>query len=240
MKRRALITGVAGGVGRALASAFRSEAWDVVGTDVFEPDDDLNLAEFVLADLSDPDETTRTIMRLAGRELDALVNNAATQPKGTVLTTTADEWDRTFAVNVRAAYLAVQASHEALRERQGAVVNVASVHAVATSPGRAAYVASKGALVALTRAAALELAPDGIRVNAVLPGAVDTPMLHEGLAMVGGGVDEIASRIALLRVAEPADVAEAVVFLADGRRSRHVTGQGLVVDGGALARLSTE
>src|SRR5262245_56418043 len=98
-----------------------------------------------------------------------------------LIETLPEEWDHIMATNVRAAYLLSSRLHPLLKAAKGGIVNVASVHAVATSPGMAAYAASKGALVSLTRAMALEFAADGIRVNAVLPGAVDTPMLAEGL-----------------------------------------------------------
>src|SRR3970040_406688 len=91
------------------------------------------------------------------------------------------EWDAVMASNLRSAYLMARHAHPLLRITRGAIVNVSSVHAIATSVDVAAYAASKGGLVALTRAMAIEFAPDGIRVNAVLPGAVDTPMLRAGL-----------------------------------------------------------
>ena len=132
-----------------------------------------------------------------------------------------------------------------LRRSRGAVVNVASVHAFATSAGAAPYAASKGAIVALTRAAALEWAPD-VRVNAVAPGAVDTGMLRQGVQRwappeaVDAELERLAARIPLGRIGRPEEIAEAILFLADGRRSSFITGQVLVADGGALARLSTE
>ena len=111
----------------------------------------------------------------------------------------------------------------------------------------AAYAASKGALLALTRALAIELAPDSIRVNAVLPGAVDTPMLRSGLTrghLQGANVQELMQdlgrRTVMGRVGRPEEIAQAILFLADGDRSSFMTGQTLVVDGGATARLSTE
>jgi glucose 1-dehydrogenase len=125
-------------------------------------------------------------------------------------------------------------------------VNVSSVHAVATSPNVTAYAASKGALLALTRAAAIEMAPFGVRVNAVLPGAVDTPMLRAGVlredpdADVEVALKQLAERTPLRLVGDPSDIAEGILFLADGGRSRFVTGQVLVIDGGATACLSTE
>jgi len=124
---------------------------------------------------------------------------------------------------------------------------VSSVHAVATSVDIAAYAASKGASMALTRAMALEFARDGIRVNAILPGAVDTQMLRDGLGrrhVQGGGIEarleDLGRRTVMGRVGEPEEIARTILFLADGEQSPFTTGQSLIVDGGATARLSTE
>jgi glucose 1-dehydrogenase len=116
---------------------------------------------------------------------------------------------------------------------------------VATSRGAAAYATSKAALVGLTRAAAIELAASRIRVNAVLPGAVDTPMLTAGFRRADpddetAGRSALESRTPLARVAQPGEIAQAILFLADARRSSFMTGQTMIVDGGATARLSTE
>lgn len=128
--------------------------------------------------------------------------------------------------------------------RPGAsIINISSIHARATSAGLAAYVASKGALSALTRATALELGARGIRVNAVLPGAIDTPMLRNALARNRPLDDAWNSLIAgapLGRVGAPSDVAHLVAFLADSEVSGNITGQEFVCDGGVLARLATE
>jgi len=152
-----------------------------------------------------------------------------------------------MATNAAAPFVAIREAIPYLRKAQGAVVNVASVHALATSAGIAAYAASKGALVALTRSAALELGPDGVRVNAVIPGAIDTKMLRgdAGRALDGAGgseegLAEIAARTPLGRIGRPEEIAQAVLFLADGERSSFVTGQTLVADGGVLARLASE
>jgi NAD(P)-dependent dehydrogenase (short-subunit alcohol dehydrogenase family) len=134
-----------------------------------------------------------------------------------------------------------------MHKQGGAIVNVSSVHAVATSANIAAYAASKGALLALTRALAIELAPDNIRVNAVLPGAVDTPMLHAGLSRghVAGAdlpalMQALSKRTVMGRIGQPTEIGQTILFLADSERSSFMTGQALVVDGGATARLSTE
>ncbi|MDO8755759.1 MAG: SDR family oxidoreductase, partial [Anaerolineales bacterium] len=132
-------------------------------------------------------------------------------------------------------------------DKGGAVVNVSSVHAVQTSANIAAYAASKGGLLALTRAMAIEFAPDHIRVNAILPGAVDTPMLRAGLGRghLGQGdmqerLDNLARRTVIGRVGRPEEIAHAIYFLADHEQSSFMTGQSMIVDGGATARLSTE
>jgi NAD(P)-dependent dehydrogenase (short-subunit alcohol dehydrogenase family) len=176
--------------------------------------------------------------------LDALVNCAAVQPIGSTLEQGSEVWRATMATNVESVAIMVQATLPELQRGRGSVVNIASVHAMATSGDIGVYAASKGAVVALTRALALELAPRGIRVNAVLPGAVDTEMLREGLGRSSTGVDHamqaLAERTVLGRIGEPWEIASAVRFLADPEMSSFITGSSLVVDGGALARLSTE
>ncbi len=114
--------------------------------------------------------------------LDALVNNAALQIAKPLLETSVEEWDAVMASNLRSVFLGIKLAHPLFKAAGGgAIVNVSSVHAVATSANIAAYAASKGGLLALTRAMAIEFAPDNIRCNAILPGAVDTPMLRAGL-----------------------------------------------------------
>jgi NAD(P)-dependent dehydrogenase (short-subunit alcohol dehydrogenase family) len=149
-----------------------------------------------------------------------------------------------MAVNLRAAFLGTRYLVPLMTEGDAAIVNISSVHAVATSAGMAAYVSSKGGLLAFTRAAAIELADRGIRVNAVLPGAFDTPMLEAGLKRSKMGSvaarKNLEDRTPLKAVARPQAIAGAVAFLLDEHQSSFVTGQTLVVDGGVLARLSSE
>lgn len=240
MARRVIVTGVAGGLGRAIAECFRQEGWEVAGTDRREPDHRVQLDAFVEADLLDTGATNAAIERLGQDGIDALVNNAAIQPLGSLTESSAEDWQEALKINVQGPATTIRAAHGLLRQRGGSVVNVASVHALATSPGRAAYVTSKGALMSLTRAAALELADEGIRVNAVLPGAVDTEMLRQSLRGEDSAITEVAASTPLGRIAQPREIAEAVLFLADDQRSSFVTGHGLVADGGVLARLASE
>lgn len=249
MNRVALVTGAAGGIGRATVQVFAGAGWHVVGVDRQAETDVPGLAQFIQADISDP-QAQRTIFdRLAASEgrLDALVNNAAVQICKPLLETTPDEWDQVMSNNLRSVFLGVQLAYPLLRQQKGAIVNVSSVHALATSCNIAAYAASKGALLALTRAMALEFGPDGVRVNAILPGAVDTRMLRAGLDrghLAGEDMEDLirglGSKHVMGRVGRPEEIGRAILFLADSEQSSFMTGQALVVDGGATARLSTE
>lgn len=240
------ITGVAGGIGAATAAAFHEAGWSVAGVDLVDPTASTPMVGFTKIDLREAgagDDLGAFFAVLPG--LDALVNAAAIQGVDTIEATSVAAWDAVMDANARGTFLAMQAAYPYLRRSHGAVVNVASVHAVATSAAAAPYAASKGAIMAMTRAAAIEWAPD-VRVNAVAPGAVDTPMLRLGVQRwaspegVDGALAALAARIPLGRIGRPEEIAQAILFLADGRRSSFITGQGVVADGGALAKLSTE
>jgi len=249
-QKTVLITGAAGGIGRATVSLFTQKGWRVIGVDRSEfgagfPESGL----FVQSDISRP-EAMEVIFEKAHQftdSLDALVNNAAVQVAKPIMETTVDEWDAVMASNLRSVFLGVKLAYPLLKAKGGAVVNVSSVHAIQTSANIAAYAASKGGLLALTRAMAIEFAPDNIRVNAILPGAVDTPMLRAGLGRGHAGhgdvqerLDNLARKTVSGKVGKPEEIAHAIYFLADNEQSSFMTGQALVVDGGATARLSTE
>ncbi|GAB4504872.1 MAG: SDR family NAD(P)-dependent oxidoreductase [Anaerolineales bacterium] len=246
-----LITGAAGGIGRATVALFAERGWRVLGVDraPFGAGFPSN-GFFIQADISRGEELEAIFAKAYEftDSLDALVNNAALQIAKPLMETTVEEWDAVMAANLRSVFLGAKLSYPLLKARGGgAIVNVSSVHAIQTSANIAAYAASKGGLLALTRAMAIEFAPDAIRVNAILPGAVDTPMLRAGLGRghVGGGnvqerLDNLARKTVSGKVGKPEEIAHAIYFLADNEQSSFMTGQALVVDGGATARLSTE
>jgi len=251
ISRSVLITGAAGGIGRAAVRLFADQGWRVIGVDrqAFGESFVMN-GLFIQADIADPQTLTTIIdrSRAYSPTLDALVNNAAIQIARPLLETTVEEWDAVMNANLRSVFLAVKLAHPLLKAAgRAAVVNVSSVHAIATSKNIAAYAASKGGLLALTRAMAIEFAADEIRVNAVLPGAVDTQMLRRGLERDHAGTGSLVERLENLvrhtvsgRIGTPDEIARAIYFLADYAQSSFMTGQALVVDGGATARLSTE
>ena len=249
--RTVLITGVGGGIGRACVYHFTNKGFRVIGVDRSDFGDGFpQNGRFIKADISHP-ESAKLIFQQA-REfsptLDVLVNNAAVQVAKPLVETTVEEWDAVMASNLRSVFLFVKLAHPLMKAAGGgAIVNVSSVHAIQTSSNIAAYAASKGGLLALTRAMAIEFASDNIRVNAILPGAVDTPMLRAGLGRghLGGGnvqerLDNLARKTVSGKVGKPEEIAHAIYFLADNEQSSFMTGQALVVDGGATARLSTE
>jgi len=250
-KRYVVVTGAAGGIGRATVNFFAKKGWIVVGIDRASFDGDFpQNGLFIQADVSLEKDWQDIQEKLADRtsSLDALVNNAAIQVAKPIVETSVEEWDLVMNANLRSVFLSVKMLYPALKaEDGGAIVNVSSVHAVATSKDIAAYAASKGGILALTRALAIELAPDNIRVNSVLPGAVDTPMLKAGLSRdhAGSGtpaerLENLARRTVSGKIGKPEEIARAIYFLADQHESSFITGQPLVIDGGATARLSTE
>jgi len=245
----AVVTGAAGGIGRATVGVLADAGWRVIAVDRQPQVPFPEGVEFHQVDISQPEAVERLFAdlpsRLAG--LQALVNNAAIQIIKPLIETSVAEWDEVMDANLRSIFLTARHAYHLLVVGRGAIVNVSSVHALATSTDIAAYAASKGGIMALTRAMALEFGRQGVRVNAILPGAVDTPMLRAGLSRGHVTGDSIEARMQALgnktvlgRVGRPEEIGKAILFLCDPDLSSFVTGQSLVVDGGATARLSTE
>jgi NAD(P)-dependent dehydrogenase (short-subunit alcohol dehydrogenase family) len=242
--RVALVTGAARGIGRAIANAFVAEGARVAAADVLAPGLDAlregtaGATETFPVDLAEHAAVAALVPSVVERcrRLDVLVNCAGLQPDGPALDVTAEEFDSTFAVNVRAPFVLMQdACRHFVAAGGGAIVNIASANAIRNESPESIYNASKAALVALTRAFAHEFGHLGVRVNAVCPGETITPEAEEEMTDEERSVvREYLRRIPMRRVARAEEQAGAVLFLASDEAS-FITGETLLVDGGELS-----
>jgi len=250
MNRKVVITGVLGGIGFATADLFKRRGWYVIGIDRRENRNKNNVIdEFYNFDIALPNIANKYFKKISNlnKSIDCVINNVAIQICKPIQEITNREWDISFDTNIKSIYISTKNLLDSLIMAKGSIVNVSSVHAFATSKNISSYAATKGGILAFTRALSLELAKYNIRVNAVLPGAVNTRMLKEGLKRnikEGENLDSILKdfekKHPLGRIGEPEEIAKAIYFLADNNESSFITGQSLIVDAGAIAQLSTE
>ena len=249
--RVVVVTGGAYGIGRGIVRAFAAEGERTVIADRDRPRG-VELVAALRADGRDvlfletdvceerQIEALVTCVEETYGRLDVLVNNAGIERYLRPEQHTAADWEAIVGTNLRAAFLCAKYVYPLLKASRGCIVNIASVQAFANEPNISVYAATKGGLLALTRAMALDYAAEGIRVNAVCPGAIRTGMMEAALKDQPDpeeAVRTLGRSIPLGRVGEPEDIAGAVVFLASPSAS-YITGASLVVDGGLLTRLS--
>jgi meso-butanediol dehydrogenase/(S,S)-butanediol dehydrogenase/diacetyl reductase len=225
----ALVTGAASGIGAAVAARLRAAGYEVIGLDV------VPAAGVQECDVTSTDAVEGVVAGLA--RLDVVANVAGVAQFGRIESITDDEWERVLAIDLSGPFKVVRAALPLLKGSRGCIVNLASVAGLQGQAYTAAYSAAKGGLVMLTKALAVELAPDGVRVNCICPGGVDTPLLRQVqlpddadprlLALLTGPLDGAA-----LATAE--QVAEAVAWLVSPAAAR-VTGIALPIDGGRSA-----
>ena len=245
--RVAAVTGAASGIGFACAALLASRGARLALLDISADQgkaraNQIGLsAAFFACDVSSEESVTTSVQRVVehfGR-LDILINCAAIQLMGTLLETSSETWDRLHQVNLKGVFLCSKSAMPHLQHSgSGAIVNISSILGIVADPDLAAYGAMKGGVIALTKSMALAYGASGVRVNCICPGDVNTPMVA---AYFDNAPDpaalraEVNSKYALRRIAEPEEIAEAVVFLASSAAS-FMTGSILVVDGGLTSK----
>lgn len=242
MNGYAVVTGGADGLGWTIAELLVQRGWEVVLADRNATLGTQRAAlsaqlEFIELDVSDGAEVESAFQALADERgpLSLLVNNAGIQRAGSLVDLTDADWRAIMGVDLDGAFYCLKAAgRQMVAAGRGSAVNIVSVAAERGVAARAAYAAAKAGLVSLTRSAAVEWAPHGIRVNAVGPGYVDTVMLQDAIASGRLHADEILERIPQSRFAKPADIASVVAFLSSDEAS-YINGQTIYVDGGFLA-----
>ena len=241
----ALVTGASSGIGAAIAIAFAEAGWDVMaaGRDEGRLEEVADVSERIvtwtgeLAESEDCDELIADTIDEFG-ELDCLVNNAGIILRGTAAETSDDDWRLTMAINLDVPFFLSRAAIPHLTRSEGSIVNIASDWGLGGGERAVSYCASKGGLVLLTKAMAKDHARDGLRVNAICPGDVDTPMLAAEAEAQGMDIDEYmeeaSESVPSGRVAEPEEVAALALFLASDA-ANHITGTAIPIDGGGSA-----
>lgn len=253
--KTALVTGGSLGIGRAIARRLAEAGAAVMVSDIQEPPGQALVSEihsahgkaaFIAADVRSLEDIEKVVQSTAERfgSLDILVNNAGIFPFSPIDRVSPELWDRVLQINLRGAFFMAQkaARQMILQGKGGAIINIASIDAFHPTGGLVPYDASKGGMVMMTKSIALELGKNGIRVNAVAPGAIVTPGATAGAQQTYGQMtpeqaDEFirafTARIPLGRQGDPDEIATAVLFLASPASS-YVTGETIVVDGGYL------
>ena len=240
--KTAFVTGGTGGIGSAICERFAREGAQVIAADLSQQGELPDQIEFAAYDVTDETICQNTFATLAERwdKLDILVNAAGIEIEKTIEDTTLEEWNRIFAINVTGMFLTSKYALPLLRKSDGAsVINFGSYDGYIADPGLAAYCATKGAVHALTRAMACDHGPEGIRVNAICPGYVDTPMLQSFFGE-SGDIESLKKAVRDVHPTRsygtPGDIANLVNWLASDE-ARYASGQLWVIDGGLSAQV---
>lgn len=241
----ALVTGASSGIGAAIAISFAEAGWEVMAAgrdegrleEVADVSDKIAIWSGELSESEECAELVADTIDEFGR-LDCLVNSAGIMLRGNAAEISDDDWRDTLAINLDVPFYLSRAALPHLQKSRGSIINLASYWGLQAGERAVAYCASKGALIMLTKAMAKDTAPDGVRVNAICPGGVDTPMLAAGAEAAEQDVDDFLQAVAEFspngRIAMPEEIAALTLFLASDAAS-HMTGSAIPIDGGLSA-----
>lgn len=240
-----LVTGASSGIGAAIAIEFAEAGWSVMAAgrdedrleEVADVSDNISIWAGTLEESEDCDELVADTADEFGN-IDCLVNSAGVLIRGNAEETSDDDWRDTLTVNLDVAFYLSRAALPYLLQSEGSIVNIASHWGLEAGERAVAYCASKGGLILMTRAMALDHAAAGLRINAICPGGVDTPMLAQEAEKQDKDIDTFLAEVAAGspngRIATPEDIAALVLFLASDA-ARHITGTAIPIDGGLMA-----
>jgi NAD(P)-dependent dehydrogenase (short-subunit alcohol dehydrogenase family) len=242
--KTALVTGAASGIGAAIAerflmAGFRVALFDINGdaaraTAGRIPSDEQRIA--IEGDVSDEfqvrEAISRTVLTLGS--LDVLINNAGIEINGTVVNQSSRDWDRQLSVNLSSVFLFSKYAIPEMQHHGGSIINISSVHSLMSWPSCPAYDATKAGIIGITRAMAVDHGRDGIRVNAICPGYIETPLLAQWFASGAANKEDVLKSHPLGRIGTPNDIADAALFLASEAAS-FISGTSLIVDGALTA-----
>lgn len=240
-----LVTGASSGIGAAIAIEFAEAGWNVMAAgrdegrleEVADVSDNISTWAGELLGSEDCDELVADTLDEFDN-IDCLVNSAGILTRGNAEETSDDDWRDTLTINLDVPFFLSRAALPSLLKTAGSIINISSFWGLRAGPRALAYCVSKGGLIQLTRSMASDYAASGIRINAVCPGGVDTPMLAESALQAEKEVDEFLALVAKhspnKRIADPGDIAALVLFLASDA-ARHITGTAIPIDGGLQA-----
>jgi 3alpha(or 20beta)-hydroxysteroid dehydrogenase len=232
----AIVTGAAAGQGAAHVRRLAADGFRAVATDITDPSQAAHGADCRALDVADEQQWSELVAAVLAEfgRIDVLVNNAGIAgPSAPIDATTLAVYQQVIAVNQIGCFLGMRAVIPAMRDaRSGSIINISSIAGMGGAPGRISYQASKWAIRGMTRSAAVELADYGVRVNAIVPGWVDTQMAANAVLPV----EQLAAGIPIGRIADASEISALVSFLASPE-SRYITGTDVVIDGGIRARI---
>ena len=242
--KTALVTGAASGIGAAIAerflmAGFRVALFDINGEAARITAHRITSDEpriVIEGDVSDELQVRKAISRtvLDLGSLDVLINNAGIEINGSVVNQSSRDWDRQIGVNLRSVFLFSKYAIPEMQDHGGSIINISSVHSLMSWPNCPAYDATKAGIIGITRAMAVDHGRDGIRVNAICPGYIETPLLAQWFASGAANKEDVLKSHPLGRIGTPNDVAEAALFLASEAAS-FISGISLIVDGALTA-----